>query len=98
MQRRILGTAAVLFLLCAATLWWWWPQMEIETAFFVRMGVVLFAAWLAYDDVQRIPGWLLPVMPVVLVLIVRWPRLLLLLMPVLLGWALLRRILPGRQA
>jgi hypothetical protein len=97
MQRRILGTAAVLFLLCAAMLWWW-PQMEIETAFFVRMGMVLFAAWLAYDDVQRIPGWLLPVMPVVLVLIVRWPRLLLLLMPVLLGWALLRRVLPGRQA
>jgi hypothetical protein len=98
MQRRILGTAAVLFLLAAGVFRFWWPELEIQFAFFLRMGLVLLAAWLAYDDVQRIPGWLLPVMPVVLIVLVRWPRLLLLLLPLLLGWAILRRILPGRQA
>ena len=46
-------------LLAAAVLWWWRPVMDVELAFFSRMGAVLAAAWLAYDDVQRLPGWLL---------------------------------------
>jgi ethanolamine transporter EutH len=97
MQRRILGVAAVAFLLIAAGLWWWQPQMEVELAFFSRMGAVLVAAWLAYDDVQRLPGWLLLLLPVVLIVAVRWPRLLWLLIPALALWAVLRRVLPGGQ-
>ena len=93
MQRRILGVAAVVFLLGAAVLWWWRPEMEIELAFFSRMGAILLAAWLAYDDVQRLPGWVLLVLPVVLIVVVRWPRLLLLLIPALVLWAILRRVL-----
>jgi hypothetical protein len=41
-------------------------------AFFSRVGAVL-TAWFAYDDVQRLPNWLLLALPVVAV--VRWPRL-----------------------
>ena len=47
------------------------------------MGGVLLAAWLAYDDVQRLPNWLLLSLPVLLIVLVRWPRLLLLLIPAL---------------
>ena len=41
------------------------------------------AAWLAYDNVQRLPGWLLVSLPLLLVVLVRWPKLLLLLIPLL---------------
>jgi hypothetical protein len=97
MQRRILGTAAILFLLAAAALWWWRPGMDVELAFFGRMGAVLVAAWLAYDDVQRLPGWLLLVLPVVLIVVVRWPRLLVLLIPALVLWAILRKVLSQQR-
>lgn len=93
MQRRILGTSAVVFLLAAVVIRCCWPQWEVELAFFSRMGAVLLAAWLAFEDVQRIPGWLVLLLPIVLVVLVRWPRLLWLLIPALLIWAILRRIL-----
>jgi len=97
MQRRILGVAAILFLLGAAVLWWRWPGMEVQLAFLSRMGAVLVAAWLAYDDVQRLPGWVLLLLPVVLIVVVRWPRLMLLLIPALVLWAILQRVFPRRQ-
>jgi hypothetical protein len=97
MQRRILGIAAVVFLLAAGAIWFWRPEMSIELAFFSRMGALLLAAWLAFEDVQRLPGWLLVVLPVVLVVIVRWPRLLLLLIPALVVLAILRRVISAGQ-
>jgi hypothetical protein len=99
MQRRILGIAAVVFLMAAGALWYSGrPGMEVELAFFSRMGAVLLAARLAYEDVQKLPGWLLVLLPVILVVLVRWPRLLWLLLPVLAAWAILRRVLsPGQR-
>jgi hypothetical protein len=97
MQRRILGVAAVVSLLAAVVLWWWRPEMRVELAFFTRMGAVLVAAWLAYDDVQRLPGWVLLVLPVVLIVVVRWPRLLWLLIPALVVLAIVRRVMPRAQ-
>jgi hypothetical protein len=96
MQRRILAIVTVVSLLGAAAFWFWWPQREAELAFFVRTGGVFLAAWLAYDDVQRLPGWLLLSLPVVLIVVVRWPRLLLLLIPALVVGIALRRVLPPR--
>jgi hypothetical protein len=90
-QRRILAIAALVSLLSAAAIWLWWPQWDVELAFFVRLGGVLLAAWLAYDDVQRLPNWLLITLPVAAIVLVRWPRLLLLLIPVLILLALFRR-------
>jgi hypothetical protein len=95
-QRRILAIAALVSLLSAAAIWLWWSQWEVELAFFVRMGGVLLAAWLAYDDVQRLPNWLLITLPVAVIVLVRWPRLLLLLIPALLVAAVLRRFVPPR--
>jgi hypothetical protein len=97
MQRRILGIAALVFLLAAGVLWFCRPGMQAELGFFARMGMILVAAWLAYDDVQRLPGWLLVLLPVVLVVLVRWPRLLLLLIPALVVWVILQRVVSPRQ-
>ena len=100
MQRRILGIAAVVFLLVAGAIWCWRPETEIDLgllSFFSRMGAILLAAWLAYEDVQRLPGWILVTLPVVLIVLVRWPRLLILLIPALAVWVILERILSPRK-
>lgn len=93
MQRRILAVSTVLSFLVSAVVWFWQPESEATLAFFLRLGAVLAAAWLAFDDVQRIPGWLLALLPVVLVVVARWPRFLFLLIPALVGWGILRRVL-----
>jgi hypothetical protein len=97
MQRRILGIAAVVFLLLGGAIWLCRPEWDVELAFFIRMGAILVAAWLAYEDVQRLPGWILVTLPVVLIVLVRWPRLLLLLIPALAVWMILQRVLTPRQ-
>jgi hypothetical protein len=58
-----------------------------------RGGAILAAAWLAYDDVQRLPNWFLLISPILLIALIRWARLALLLIPVLILYAFLRRIL-----
>ena len=90
-RRRILAVATVASLLAAAAIWLWRPEMDLELAFFTRTGGVLLAAWLAYDDVQRLPGWVLLVLPVLLIVLARWPRLFFLLIPAIILYALLRR-------
>ncbi len=92
-QRRILAVSTVLSFLGAAVTWLWLPDSGASLAFFLRLGAVAAAAWLAFDDVQRLPGWLLVLLPVVLIVVVRWPRFLFLLIPALVGWAILRRVL-----
>lgn len=96
MQRRILSIAAALFLLAAAANWLWWPESTGTLAFFWRGGALLAVARLAYNDVQRLPGWLLLAVPVVLIVAARWPRLLVALIPLLILWAVLRKVLGGR--
>ena len=80
-RRRILAISAGVFLIAAAVLNLWYPTAEMTLSFCWRMGAILGAAWLAFDDVQRLPNWLLLAMPVVLVVLVKWPRQALLLIP-----------------
>ena len=93
MRRNILAGSAIVFILSAAAIRWWHPEAEITLAFCSRLGAILAAAWLAFDDVQRLPNWLLLALPVVLIVLVRWPRLLWLVIPALILWAILRRLL-----
>jgi hypothetical protein len=93
MQRHILAVSALVMLLVAAGAWWWNPASEGVLAFCWRMGAILAAAWLAYDDVQRLPTWLLLTLPIVLIVLVRWPRLLLILLPALIVLVVVRRLL-----
>lgn len=97
MQRRILAASAVLFLASAVVLQIWWPEAEVSLACCWRGGAILAAAWLAYEDVQRLPNWLLLVMPVVLIVLIRWSRLALVLIPALILAAVLRRLLRPRE-
>ncbi len=92
MRRRILACSAICFLVATIVLTWWWPTAETSLAFCWRMGAILAAAWLAFDDVQRLPTWLLLVMPVILVIIVRWSRLALLIVPAVILYAVVRRL------
>jgi hypothetical protein len=85
----------------AAAFWLWQPGTESSLAnfrqgslaFCWRMGALLAAAWLAFDDVQRLPGWLLLVLPVLLIVLVRAPRIFLLMLPALVLYAIARRFL-----
>jgi len=96
MQRRILAISAVSLLLGALAIYFWFPESQGALAFCWRGGVLLGAAWLAFDDVQRLPGWLLLAVPVLLIVAAKWPRLLLTLIPLIIIWAVMRKILGGR--
>jgi hypothetical protein len=97
MRRRILAISAVTFLVSAVVLNVCWPTAEVPLSFCWRMGAILAAAWLAFDDVQRLPNWLLLAMPVVLVVLVKWPRQALLLIPALILYGALRRFFPPKR-
>ena len=96
MQRRILAILSVSLLLGSLGVLLWRPESQGLLAFCWRAGALTAAAWLAYDDVQRLPGWLLFAVPIVLIAAARWPRLLLTLLPLLLVWAVVRKVLGGR--
>jgi hypothetical protein len=93
MHRHILAASTIVLLLGAIVVGWWDPDMENVLAFCWRAGAIMGAAWLAYDDVQRLPNWLLLMLPVLLIVLVRWSKLLLLLLPALVLFAILRRLL-----
>ncbi len=87
-----MGILAAALLLSAGVVWLWMPQAELTLAFCWRGGALLAVAWLAYEDVQRLPGWLVLAVPVVLIVVARWPRLIVAVVPLLLVLALLRRM------
>ena len=100
-QRRILGAAAILLIASAVVLWLcqpaaggpWEYYWQSSLAFCWHIGVVLAAAWLAYDDVQRIPGWLLLILPLAFIVLLRLKWFFLLLLPLLVLYAVTRRLL-----
>jgi hypothetical protein len=99
MRRAILGLLAIGMFTGALAIGRWLPGNEGATSFCWRFGAIAAAAWLAYDDVQRLPGWLLLVVSVSLVVLARWPRLLWVIFPLLILWAVVWRFLrpPGGQ-
>jgi hypothetical protein len=100
-RRRILGISAIVLLVGGIVMGLWQPVLEgslatywqSSMAFCWRMGALLAAAWLAYEDVQRLPGWILVVLPVLLIVLVRSPKTFLLLLPVVILLAVARRFL-----
>ncbi len=61
-------------------------------AFCWRLGAIAGAAWLAYDDIQRLPGWLVLLVPAVLLIVLWRPKLLWLLLPLAAIMLLLRSL------
>jgi hypothetical protein len=92
MRRHIIGTIALVCLALGAVLWFWPPGEnygQIE-AVSLRLGAIMGVWWLAYPDLGRLPAWLLAAIPVIVIVLVRWPRYLVLVIPVLMLLALLK--------
>jgi hypothetical protein len=92
MRRHTLGIIAAVLLLTAAALWLFavGGQYEQLQGIAWRLGAFLAVWWLAYPDVDRLPGWLLVVLPATALIIAVRPKLLLWAIPILIVLALLR--------
>ena len=56
----------------------------------LRLGPLLAAIWLAYDQLKRIPVWLWVAAPVLVLVLARWPKMLWVLIPLLVAVAVLK--------
>jgi len=106
MRRHLLGLFGAVLLLAGAVLWFLppaAPDLEYLYGSCIKAGTVLLIAWLAYPQLQQVPGWALAVLLVGIVITAAWPRAVpallsyaLLLLPVLLViWLLRPRRTPG---
>jgi hypothetical protein len=94
MPRYLIAVAAGTLLLVAVGLILWAPNTPMwqeSIALFTRLGAIAFLFWLAWYDLRRIPTWLLVTLPIAAVILARWPRFFLLLVPVLVVVGFLRR-------
>ena len=96
----MVGIIAIVLLLAAAALWiWpfeasWYEPLKSACS---RLGPFMAALWLAYNEVKRLPPWLLAMIPaLVLVLAIR-PRWFLIALPIVIALAILRPRTPSRR-
>jgi len=85
-RRHAVGVIAVLLILGAVVCWvrqWGRDYPQLEAAFW-RVGALMVVVWLAYDELRRLPAWLLGVVPVLLVVLALKPRWFLFFLPLLL--------------
>jgi len=61
----------------------------------VRVGLLMGAVWLAYRELERLPGWIWPTLPILLAILAVRPRYLWIAVPIVIALALLR---PRRRA
>jgi hypothetical protein len=91
-RRHIVGSLAAV-LLAGALVLQFLPQHEHLEPIWAscwRLGALLAVWWLAWPDLQRLPGWLLAVFPLLAIILWRVPKLFLLAVPALIVVALLR--------
>jgi hypothetical protein len=94
MPRYVIAVVAGVLLLTAVGLIIWAPNTPMwqeSIALFTRLGAIAFLFWLAWYDLRRVPTWMMVVLPIAALVVARWPRLFLLLVPVLVVVGLLRR-------
>jgi hypothetical protein len=89
-------------LLIGGLIFWIWPPSEqglmiqLESTCW-RIGGCLAVFWLAYPDLLNIPRWFWAVLPVLILILAKWPRLFLLAIPLLILYALIRPRLSGKN-
>ena len=100
MRRHMIGIIAIVLLLAAAALWiWpldasWYEPLKAACS---RLGPFMAVLWLAYNEVRRLPPWLLATVPaLVLVLAVR-PRWFFIALPIVIALVILRPKAPKRR-
>jgi hypothetical protein len=93
MRRHLTGIIALGLLLSALGMWLWMPvasaNREALMGAFGRVGILMALFWIAYRDLQRVPTWLLAVIPALLVVLALKPRWFLFLLPLVLALAFL---------
>ena len=94
MRQTALGILAAILVTGAIYFSIWPPETENFRAWvlpaFVRMGVLTTALWMAWDDLQRLPQWVLGTTVVALGLVAIKPRLFLFLLPLVVILAIIR--------
>ena len=98
MRRHALGIFAIAFLVAAGVRLYKIgvddAQASMMTSVFLRVGLVLGAAWLAWPQLkqlaQRVPPWLMAVAFLALIIVMMRPRYILVLAPILAALAVLQ--------
>lgn len=93
MRRHAVGIIAVLLFLGAVAFVIWPPEhsgyQQLQAACW-RVGALMAVWWLAYDEIMRLPGWILLAIPgLALVLAIR-PRWFFLALPLVILLVILR--------
>ena len=100
MRRHAIGIIAIVLLVVAGALWLFPSEdngfLGLQAACW-RVGALMGILWVAYADVQRIPAWLLGVIPPLVVLLAWRPRLFFVVAPILLFIAFIRPRNPGKK-
>ena len=93
MRRRLIGIIALVLILGAVVFWFWPPQtagfQQLEAACW-RVGALMAVLWLAYDEVARLPGWMLAAIPLLALILALRPKWFLIALPIILVLALLK--------
>ncbi len=94
MRQTTLGILAAVLVTGAIYFSLWPPESEgLRTWVLpacVRMGALTAALWVAWGDLQRLPGWILGTTLLALVLVAFRPRLFLFLIPLIIVLAVIR--------
>ena len=100
-RRHAIGVLALLLLLAWLILWLYPTGGSVGAEYLKeacgKMGLLAAVVWLAYDEVQRLPLWTLPLLLVFLIVLIKWPKWLWLAVPILLAAALLRPRISRRR-
>lgn len=99
-SRNAIGITAIVVAALGALMQWFvsGPLEADAGGNGLRMGLVLGLIWLAYEDLRRLPKWLLPALAVLVLAMWKF-KWLLLAVPVVAaaGWLLYPRERPGRN-
>jgi hypothetical protein len=93
MPRYYIAILASLCFLGAAAFAIWPPGPGYEQldSFLWRLGALTAVLWLAYPDLMRIPRWLALAVPVLVLVLVKWPKLIFVIVPALIVLVVLQR-------
>jgi len=99
-RRHAIGIIAVVLLLGAAALWIrplelsWYEPLKAACS---RLGPFMAVLWLAYNEVKRLPPWLLATVPALVVVLAIRPRWFLIALPIVIALAILKPRAPSRR-
>jgi hypothetical protein len=93
MRRHAVGLIALVLLLSGLALWLWAPDGDMSQmmlAACLRVGMLMTVVWLAYRDVERLPPWLLGMLPLMLLVLLVSRKWFFMFLPLILAMAILR--------